>query len=62
MVFPVLIGQQTFTLRTFPDRLREPFHEVYDGQLIATCSPDEGRCKEFQKRSYKVLYALLDTG
>ena len=32
------------------DRLGEPFHGVWRGQTIATCSPDERRYKEFEKR------------
>ena len=30
-------------------RLMEPFHDSWHGQLIATCSPDERRYKEFEK-------------
>ena len=47
------------------DELKEPFYAACGGrpiQIIATCSPDERRYKEFKKkRSDKVLYALLDT-
>ena len=37
-------------------RLSGPFHDTYSGQIIATCSPDERRYKEFQKNGAIKFY------
>jgi len=36
--------------------LEEPFHFVWGGQIIATCTPDKRRYKEFVKRGATKLY------